>query len=57
MDWRPRAFLWTWAVAALEVYARFLGKRDYKRRRDHSVWEVAKTTKQLEASSPTTGVR
>ncbi len=48
MDWRPRAFLWTWAVAALEAYGRFLGRRDYKRRRDHSVWEIAKTTKQLQ---------
>jgi hypothetical protein len=47
LDWRPRPFLWTWAVAALEVYGRFLGRRDYKKRRDHSVWEIAKTTKDL----------
>jgi cellulose synthase/poly-beta-1,6-N-acetylglucosamine synthase-like glycosyltransferase len=47
MDWHPRAFLWTWAVAALEAYGRFLGKRDYRRHRDHSVWEIASTTKQL----------
>lgn len=51
LDWRPRAFLWTWAVAALEAYGRFLGRRDYKRRRDHSVWKIAKTTKRLETSS------
>ena len=49
LDWRPRPFLWAWGVAALEVYARFLGRRDYKKRRDHSVWEVAKTTKDLTA--------
>ena len=49
LDWRPRPFLWTWAVAALEVYGRFLGRRDYEKRRDHSVWEIATTTKDLMA--------
>ena len=52
IDWRPRAFLWTWTVAALEIYGRFLGKRDYKRRRNHTIWEIAKSTKQLDASYP-----
>ena len=52
MEWRPRAFLWTWAVVALEVYGRYLGKRDHRRRRDHTVWEIATTTKQLEAGQP-----
>ena len=52
LDWRPRAFLWTWVVAALEVYGRFLGKRDYKQRRNHTVWEIAKSTKQLDAPYP-----
>lgn len=47
LDWRPRPFLWTWGVAALEAYGRFLGRRDYKKRRDHSVWEIAETTKDL----------
>ena len=47
LDWRPRPFLWTWAVAALEVYGRFLGRRDYKKRLDGHVWEIAKTTKDL----------
>ena len=51
LDWRPRPFLWTWGVAALEVYGRFLGSRDFKKRRDHSVWEVATTTKDLTARS------
>jgi cellulose synthase/poly-beta-1,6-N-acetylglucosamine synthase-like glycosyltransferase len=55
LDWRPRAFVWTWAVAALELYGRFLGKRDYKRRHDHTVWEIAKSTKQLDAASPSRG--
>ena len=49
LDWRPRPFFWTWGVAALEAYGRFLGRRDYKQRRDHSVWEIAKTTKDLKA--------
>jgi cellulose synthase/poly-beta-1,6-N-acetylglucosamine synthase-like glycosyltransferase len=47
LDWRPRPFLWAWGLAALEVYGRFLGRRDHKKRRDHTVWEVAKTTKDL----------
>jgi len=51
LDWRPRPFCWTWAVAGLEVYARVLGARDYKNRRDHHVWEIAKTTKELKRAS------
>ena len=47
LDMRPRPFLWTWGVAAIEVYGRFLGFRDYKKRRDHSVWQIAKTTKEV----------
>jgi cellulose synthase/poly-beta-1,6-N-acetylglucosamine synthase-like glycosyltransferase len=49
LDWRPRPFLWAWGVAALEAYGRFLGRRDYKKRRDHCVWEIARTTKDLKA--------
>ncbi len=52
LDWRPRAFVWTWAIAALEMYGRALGKLDYKRRRDHSVWEIAASTKQLGTAYP-----
>ncbi len=47
LDWRPRPFFWTWGVAALEAYGRFLGRRDYKKRRDHRVWEIATTTKEV----------
>lgn len=47
LDWQPRPFVWTWAVAALEVYGRVLGRRDYKLQRNHTVWEMAKTTKEL----------
>lgn len=49
LDWRPRSFIWTWAVAALEAYGRLLGRNDYRRRRDHAVWAIAKTTKLLPA--------
>jgi len=47
LDWRPRAFVWTWAVAALEAYGRLLGKRDYRKGRAHPAWVVAKSTKRL----------
>lgn len=50
LDWRPKQFVWTWLVVALEVYGRFLGWRDYKNQRDHTVWEIATTTKELSAS-------
>jgi len=47
LDWRPRYFIWTWAIVGLEAYGRLLGVRDYKKRRDHRVWEIATTTKKL----------
>ena len=40
--------LWTARVVALEVYGRWLGRRDYTARRSHTVWEIATTTKELE---------
>jgi len=48
LDPHPRYFLWTWAIVGLEAYGRLLGLRDYKKRRDHRVWEIATTTKQLQ---------
>lgn len=48
LDWRPKQFIWTWRVVALEVAGRWLGRRDYKNRRSHTVWEMATTTKELE---------
>lgn len=47
LDWRPRQLAWTMGVVGLEVYGRFLGKRDFQNRRDHTVWEIATTTKEL----------
>jgi poly-beta-1,6-N-acetyl-D-glucosamine synthase len=48
LDWRPKQFLWTWGVVGLEIQGRLLGWRDYKRHRDHAVWDIATTTKELE---------
>ena len=51
LDWRPKQFLWTWLVVGLEAYGRYLGWRDYKTRRDHTVWEIAKSTKELNVNN------
>jgi hypothetical protein len=40
--------VWTWGVVALEAYGRLLGARDYRKRRDHRVWEIATSTKKLQ---------
>jgi biofilm PGA synthesis N-glycosyltransferase PgaC len=49
LDWHPKAFAWTWSVVAMEVFGRFLGWRDFKNEREHTVWEIASTTKELKA--------
>lgn len=51
LDWRPRYFIWTWAIVGLEAYGRLLGLRDYKKRRNHQIWEIATSTKQLEIAA------
>jgi len=56
LDWRPKQFAWTWSIVGLEVYGRMLGLRDYKKRRDHAVWEMATTTKQLKMAATTKGI-
>jgi len=56
LDFRPREFSWTWAVVGLEAYGRLLGLCDYKKRRDHRVWEMATTTKQLKMLANSKGV-
>jgi len=55
LDFRPRYFLWTWAIVGLEAYGRLLGMSDYRKRRDHRVWEIATTTKQLKVFINTAG--
>lgn len=47
LDWRPKQFLRTWIVVGLEAYCRLLGRQDYKKRRDHRVWQIASTTKEV----------
>ncbi len=56
LDWRPRQFVWTWSIVGLEVYGRLLGLRDYKKRRDHQIWEIATTTKQLKMAASAKGI-
>lgn len=56
LDWRPRQFCWTWAIVGLEAYGRVLGLRDYKKRRNHAVWEMATTTKQLKMAANSKGI-
>jgi poly-beta-1,6-N-acetyl-D-glucosamine synthase len=56
LDWRPKQFAWTWSIVGLEVYGRMLGLRDYKKRRDHAVWEMATTTKQLKMATTSKGI-
>jgi glycosyltransferase involved in cell wall biosynthesis len=41
----PRATCWTIGAIALEAWARYLGLRDYMRRRPQHLWQVATTTK------------
>ncbi len=47
IDWHPKQFVWTWAVVGLEIAGRLLGWLDFKRKKDHAVWEIATTTKEL----------
>ena len=47
LDWRPKQFLWTWGVVALEIIGRYLGWRDFKQKKEHTVWDIATTTKEL----------
>lgn len=51
LDWRPKQFMWSWLVMILEAYGRFLGKQDFKNKRNHTVWEIATTTKTMEAKN------
>ncbi len=51
LDWRPKQFVWTWAFVALEAYGRFLGWRDFKTKKNHTVWEIASSTKELEVKT------
>jgi len=56
LDWRPLQFVWTWSIVGLEAYGRLVGLQDYKKRRDHAVWEIATSTKRLEVAASTKGI-
>ncbi len=43
----PKKVVWAGLVAMLEVLGRKLGQRDFRRKRNHTIWEVATTTKQV----------
>ncbi|HEY5004257.1 MAG TPA: glycosyltransferase family 2 protein [Ktedonobacteraceae bacterium] len=45
----PRQALWTAGVIALEGYARLQGYGDYIRKREHHIWQMVDSTKDLEA--------
>lgn len=45
---KPKYIFWIPAIIFLEAYGRHLGARDYKlKNRNHAVWEIATTTKEL----------
>ncbi len=45
----PRQVMWTGGAIALEGYARIQGYFDYRRKREHHVWQAVESTKDLEA--------
>jgi len=47
----PKHVLWTLGTVLLEGYARLQGYYDYRRKRDHHIWEMVGSTKDLEAGT------
>jgi biofilm PGA synthesis N-glycosyltransferase PgaC len=45
----PKQVLWTLGTVILEGYARLQGYYDYRRKRDHHIWQMVDSTKELEA--------
>jgi hypothetical protein len=45
----PRQVMWTTGAIALEGYARVQGYFDYRRKRQHHIWQAVESTKDLEA--------
>jgi cellulose synthase/poly-beta-1,6-N-acetylglucosamine synthase-like glycosyltransferase len=43
----PKQAIWTLGTIVLEGYARMLGHYDYRRKRDHHIWEMVDSTKDL----------
>jgi poly-beta-1,6-N-acetyl-D-glucosamine synthase len=45
----PRQTVWTCGTILLEGYARLQGYYDYRRKREHHIWQMVDSTKELEA--------
>ncbi len=45
----PKQVLWTLGTVILEGYARLQGYYDYRRKREHHIWQMVDSTKDLEA--------
>ena len=45
----PKQVLWTLGIVVLEGYARLQGYYDYRRKREHHIWQMVDSTKDLEA--------
>ncbi|MGH2494914.1 MAG: hypothetical protein ACRDIV_09450, partial [Ktedonobacteraceae bacterium] len=45
----PRQVMWTFGAMVLEGYARIQGHYDYRRKREHYIWQAISSTKALEA--------
>src|SRR6266481_7959351 len=45
----PQQALWTLGIVVLEGYARLQGYYDYRRKREHHIWQMVDSTKDLEA--------
>lgn len=50
LDWRPKQLWWTARVVGLEILGRYLGWRDFRNHKSHTVWDIATTTKELDLS-------
>ncbi len=46
----PRKAMWTFGTVVLEGYARMQGYMDYTRKREHHIWQMVESTKDLEAN-------
>src|SRR5438270_2125302 len=47
----PQQVMWTLGTVALEGFARMLGYYDYLRKREHHIWQMVDSTKDLEAGT------
>ncbi len=47
----PKHIIWTFGTVILEGFARMLGYYDYRRKRDHHIWQMVDSTKSLEAGN------